>query len=208
MRWLALLPLLSLPALAEDHDGPDRIRAALNAEDWAAALALTGQALEDEPSAGLLRRLEAEAHRGTARDLQRSQGYGAALDYLETRLNHPVLAWSYARTCLWGGEELRGIEHLRASGLPPGDTIPGELELLSQLRRYDEVVSRASLLESDYPAWAGDWIQWAGGEAARRARLERRARRAAWVAAVGGLAFLAGALALFRLTRRPAPAPC
>lgn len=211
MRWLAvlLLPALpALPALAEDADAEVRIRASLNGEEWAKALAQVDAALDHDPSSGVLLRMRAEAHRGVARDLQRTQGYPAAIAYLERHLDHPVTAWAYARTCIWGGEERRGIDGLRESGLPPADTIPGEVELLSQLRRYDEVVQRASLLEAEYPAWAHDWTQWAGKAAEQRERLEERARRAAWVTAVGGLVFVGGALLVAWLTRRPTAASC
>jgi hypothetical protein len=182
MRAIALLLLLAAPVVADDA-------AAARAE-----LAEAEQALAAEPDNALAQRRWAKAARAVARVLQRTEGYQAAIEFLEARLTHPLTVEAYAEACLWGGQEERGVAHLRSSrGVAVRHRIGHELELLGYLRRYDEAARRAREVGWDEGA------RWAEERAARRARLLGRGVRAYWVAAIGFVVMAAAAVALYFL---------
>jgi len=129
--------------------------------------------------------------RARAREIRRESGYGAAIDYLERRLETPAALDAYADCCLWGGEEERGLRGLRASTVPARERAEAEIRLLVRLFRHREAAEVAG---------ANGWKEaeeWWGGEAALRDRLEARAHRARWLAALLALLLL-GAWALLR----------
>jgi hypothetical protein len=145
--------------------------------------------------------MRAQAIAGLARDLQRAQGYAAALDYLEPRLNHPHLTDRFGDICMWAGQEERAIRALRASPVALRDRIRAELEMMRSLGRFEEASRRARAV-----GWE-DAATYYGKTASRRARLAGRATRAVWVAAVGGFLILAAAGALFILAPAVPPPP-
>jgi hypothetical protein len=201
-----LLAVFALAALAR---AGDPVREALDREDHAGALALAEAALETRPGDGLLLYQRAMALVGLARERQREAGHAAAVDLLEGRLDHEVLAFAYGEACAWAGEEERGIAHLRASALPLGERIRPELDLLAHLRRYGEAAERAR--EAGRAGWppeqVDDWAAWAAENAALQGRLEGRARRAGRVAAAAGALVLLLAALLFRFAPAAPPAP-
>lgn len=196
VRGLLLLLLLAAAAAADEA----AIRAALDREDFATALREAEAALQADPDHGLLRYMRAQAVAGIARDLQRAEGYAAALDYLEPRLDHAHLTDRFAEICMWAGEEERAIRALRVSPVALQDRIRAELEMMRSLGRFEEAARRAAAVGWDEAA------SYYGEVARHRARLRGRARRAVWVALVGGLAILAAAAALFILAPE-APRP-
>jgi len=194
---LALLLLAGLVRADEraDERAAERARAAIAEERFEDAVALCEEALAASPGDGTLLYLRAGARCGVARMLQRARGYDAAIAYLESRLDHPVTAWAYAETCRWAGEEERGIEALRRSALALEDRIHAELDLLSYLRRYDEIAARAEIAGLDR------WARWARDEAARQSRVRGYTRRAWLVAALAAAVLLLGAGAALRVCR-------
>lgn len=198
MRTAAVVFLLALCCRAEDWD---EISAAVNGERFEHALRLADAARETGKKDGKLAWLRAKAVVGVARDLQRANGYPAALDYLELHLDHELSAYWYGQTCGWAGAELRGIQALRSSVLDPALRLNPELSLLGLLRRYEEIIDRAQEVGGEE---AASWGEWASKEAALRDRLAGRARRA-WTILVGALLVFGAAVgALFRLSPKPA----
>ncbi len=197
VRGLLFL-LLAVAAAAADEAA---IRAALDREDFATALREAEAALQATPDHGLLRYMRAQAIAGLARDLQRAEGYAAALDYLEPQLDHAYLTDRFAEICMWAGQEQRAIRALRASPVPLRDRIRAELEMMRSLGRFEDASHRAAAVGWDEAARYYDEV------ARHRARLTGRARRAVWVTVVGGLAILAAAGALFILAPAAPPPP-
>jgi hypothetical protein len=195
-----LLLLLPAAALADEA----AVREALEREDFGVALTRAEAALKEvsaEDSKGPLRYMRAQAVAGLARDLQRSEGYAAALDYLEPRLDHPHLTDRFAEICLWAGQEERAIRVLRASPVALRDRIRAELEMMRSLGRFEEASRRARAVGWEEAA------KYYGEVASHRARLTGRVQRAVWVAVVGGLLILAAAGALFILAPAARPPP-
>jgi hypothetical protein len=195
MRAAPLLLLLATAALAQED-----VRQALDAQRYSDALALAEAALRAEPQDKLLLDQRAQALCGLARDLRRERGYVAAIDFLETRLDHPRLVSAYADCCMWGSEEERGLRGVRGAGVAAADRLAAEVRLLERLFRFEEAAALAR---------AHGWkeaAEWAGAEAALRERFAARARRAGWAAAAG-VAALLGAWALLRRGARSASAP-
>jgi hypothetical protein len=201
MRVLGMLLLLAAAVRAQDPDrAQERVRALLDREEFPAALERAEAALRQHADHKGLLYQRAQARRGIARDLQRAQGYAAAIDYLERDLSHAVLAVAYAEACKWGGAELRGIDGLRRSTLPLELRLYPELDLLAQLRRYDEIASRAR--EAGDP----EWERWALELAGLRRNLVERAGRGKLVAFAAGAALLMLALLLAtKLAPQPPP---
>lgn len=197
LRGLVVLLLAAAGALADEA----AVRAALDREDFAAALEQAEAALRATPKSGLLRYMRAQAIAGLARDLQRREGYAAALDYLEPRLDHAHLTDRFAEICMWSGEEERGIRALRGSPVALRDRIRAELELMRSLGRFEDAAQRAAAVGWD------DAAKYYAEVARHRTRLRGRARRAVWVALVGALGILAAAAALFMLAPAAPPAP-
>ncbi|MHC4548118.1 MAG: hypothetical protein ACYTEZ_05010 [Planctomycetota bacterium] len=197
MKPLLVLLVLAAATLADEA----AVRAALDREDFAAALRLSESALQGHPDDGKLRYLRAQALAGLARDRQRERGYAAALDFLESRLTHPVVTDAFAETCLWAGEEERALRALRASEVALADRIRMELEMLRSLGRFRGAERRAR--EVGWP----EAEAWYRKKAAYRERLAGRARRAAWVAVGAGLTILAAAAVLFMRAPPPARRP-
>jgi len=178
------------------------LAAAVVADDGQAArdeLAAAEQALAADPGNALLQRSWAKAARAVARVLQRAEGYPAAMDFLETRLTHALTIEAYGEACLWGGQEERALKRIQAAReIPIRDRIKPELQLLYDLRRYDEAARRAREV-----GWK-EWADWAKKEAAMRDRLLGRGVRAYWVAAIAFVVMAAAALALFVLAPKKA----
>ena len=135
-----------------------------------------------------------------ARELRRAKGYAAAIDFLETRLDHTLVLRAYADCCLWGGEEERGLRGLRGAALPAKDRAEAEIRLLVRLFRHREAAAVAR-----EHGWT-EASAWWGAEAALRDRLAARERRGAKAAAAGFVALLV-LWALFRRAFRPSSAP-
>jgi hypothetical protein len=144
-----------------------------------------------------------------ARALRRAKGFAAAIDFLETRLDHPRVLHAYADCCLWGGEEERGLLGIGRASVGEADRLAAEVRLLVALYRYPEAAERARRLAATGPRehaeWARGEIAFAESAAALRERLSARATRAAWAAAMGVAALLV-AWALLRRTPAPASA--
>lgn len=134
---------------------------------------------------------KAKAVCAEAREIRREKGYAAAIDFLEPRLDHPLVLRAYADCCLWGGEEERGLRGIRGAVLPDRDRAEAEIRLLVLLFRHREA---AALAHEHGWKEAEDW--W-GAQAALRDRLRARAGRGAWLAAALALV-LVGAWALMR----------
>ena len=197
MRTAGAVLLFAAAVWAQDKAA---VREALDREDFGEALQRLDLARAAGGDEGPLRYLQAQAHVGVARDKQRAEGYGAALDYLEGRLTHALVATTFAMTALWAGEEERGLRGLRGSSVALRDRIKVEMDLLGALGRYGEAEARAR--EVGWPAAE----QWAREEAAARQALTDRAQRGRWVAAAAALAILlaAGLLAISCPAPRPA----
>jgi hypothetical protein len=196
IRTLLLLCVIALAARAQEEAEAllGRVRALV--ESGLAREALDMAERSDQDASPLHRLARAEAARATAGEIQRGEGHGAAVDFLEGYLDHKLTVVAYGESCAWAGEELRGIETLRARGVPTELGLASELYLLSLLGRFEEAVTRAT-----EEGWieAADWYR-AGAEL--DARLGSRARRGIWVSAVAGALILLAAFALFRLARR------
>ncbi len=190
MRWLLLL-LLAGPAFAQDVEN------LLDRERFEEARRIVEERLRNAPDNEVLKEQWAVAVRGQARDLQRADGYDAAIAFLEKNLAHRLLAQAYGETCLWAGREEHGVKVLRRCGLPIADRIHPELRLLAQLRRYDEIVKRAR------EAARTDWEEFGKEEAALRARLLGGITRGFRAALTALVVILLLSLALYRF----APAP-
>ncbi|MHC4934283.1 MAG: hypothetical protein ACYTGV_19090 [Planctomycetota bacterium] len=194
-RTLALLCILSFAASAQDgaENLLERVRALVESGLGREALELAERS--DLDASPLHRLARAEAARATAGEIQRVQGHGAAVDFLEGYLDHKLTVVAYGETCAWAGEEVRGIETLRAREIPADLGLASELYLLSLIGRVDEAVTRAT-----EEGWieAADWYR---PGADLDARLGSRARRGVWVSAVAGALLLLAALLLFRLAR-------
>jgi hypothetical protein len=196
MRVVAILLLVALCARAEKWDA---LKAVIEEERFEEALKLADEARSTNRDDGLLAWLRAQAVVGVARDLQRAKGYGAALEFFEGRLDHEVSAYWYARTCGWAGEEERGLAALRKSPVPAPLRLEAELNLLALLRRYEEIVARASEVGGE---GAADWIDWAREKAALRDRIAGRARVSITLSLV--VIGVAAAGVAITLVRRPA----
>ena len=188
---LLLLALQSSPL--------DRAEALLEQELFEPALRAIEEADRADPRWAPARD---RAVQGMARDLQRAEGYDAALRFLEERLESRAIIDCYTETCIWAGEEPRGLDRVRR--LDPALAHAGsyaEFQLLWARLDFAAIERRAR--EVDWP----EWEQWAREQQAKRDRFASRAARAWWVA-LGAAALLAGGCAiLFRLAgRRPAAA--
>lgn len=196
MRWLLLL-LLAGPVLAQD------VEHLLERERFEEARRIVEKRLLDDPQNRVLKEQWAVALRGQARDLQRVDGYGAAIALLEENLAHRLLAEVYGETCLWAGREEEGVLVLRRCGLPLADRIVPELQLLGHLRRYDELVARAveasRTVPRDEVAKCLAWEQYGREESAMRKRLLSGATRGRNAAVIALLSILLAAAVIHRL---------
>jgi len=195
-RVYPLLCLFALAASAKDDAEALLRRVRSLVENGRAREALELAERSDLDASPLHRLARAEAARATAGEIQRGEGHGAAVDFLEGYLDHRLTVVAYGETCAWAGEELRGIDTLRARRTPSELGLASELYLLSLLGRFEEAVMRAT-----QEGWA-EAAEWYRASADLHARLGSRARRGVWVSAVAGALILAAALALFRLARR------
>jgi len=201
-RALLALLLLAAAALAGEDAAAAaaRVRTLLDAGRPVEALPAAEAALAAHPGDKLLSLLRAQATCGIAQELQRAEGYEAAIDWLEPRLDHWVIAEAYANACLWGGEEERGLAGLAACAVPEDQRAGAEMRLLQYLYRYDEAAALARRV-----GWP-EAEAWALEQAAPRARLHARARRALKVALVAGGLLALAAVALYRLAPPARPA--
>jgi len=127
------------------------------------------------------------------REVQRAEGYGAALRMLEKRLDDWQAADTYARLCAWGGEEERGLEVLQHCSLPENVRVWARSDLLFAMGRFREAADAGRLAGKD-PAW----VEWAAEQAALRERLAARGRRALRISGAALVLLLAGVVALWR----------
>ena len=196
MRWFLLL-LLAGPVFAQD------VEDLLERERFQEARRVAEQRLRDDPDNKVLKEQWAVALRGHARDLQRAEGYDAAIAFLEKNLAHRVLAWAYGETCLWAGREAEGVQVLRGCGLPVAERIVPELQLLWRLRRYDELIARAReasrTVPEDEAAKCLAWEKFGREESAMRKRLLSGATRGRNAAIIALLSILLAAAAIHRL---------
>ncbi len=140
-----------------------------------------------------------EQTRARARELRREEGYQKAIEFLEGRLDHPLVLRAYADCCLWGGEEERGLRGLRGAKVAEAERADVEIQLLVRLFRHREAAEVARR-----HGWT-EAAEWWGDEAALRDRLRGRERRA-WCLAAAGAAALLAAWALLRWAFRPSSA--
>jgi len=199
VRTTVFLLLAALPLAAQDDGAAARVRGALDAGEHERALALAADGLRAAPHDGVLQYLQAQARCGMAQDLQRRDGYAAALAFLEPHAGtHALVTEAYARTALWAGEEERALGVLEAAVPEPADRVALELELLGHLRRYGEAAKRARAA-----GWE-DGAVWAEKRAALQERLEARGRRGGLVAGVAAVVLLGLAGIVLRAAPRRA----
>ncbi len=199
MRCLLLL-LLAGPLFAQD------VEDLLERERFQEARRVVEKRLRDDPNNKVLKEQWAVAVRGQARDLQRADGYDAAIAFLEKNLAHKVLAWAYGETCLWAGREAEGVKVLRGCGLPLAERIVPELQLLWRLRRYDELIARAQAASKTVPGnEVAAWEKFGRDESAMRKRLLSGATRGRNAAIIALLSILLAAAAIHRFA--PAATP-
>jgi hypothetical protein len=191
---------LALPAAGEDPVYEQIVELLENGKFEAATeqIALLEQA---QPKHAELSALRQQAAVGVARNLQRQDGYGAALDYLESRLEGRTIVQAYSETSVWAGAEQRGLETMRR--LPKAlrhQCAREELNLYWALHDFVGMEQRAR--EVEWP----EWIEFARNQGALRERFDGRTRRAWWVAGVGAALLAGGCLLLDRMARRRAAA--
>jgi len=168
----------------------DEAEARIDDEKFTEAL----QALEgaDEADARY-RPLRDHAVNGVARNLQRASGYRAALNWLEPRLESRTIVEHYVETCIWAGEEQRGIERLAALPGPlRKESFRAEMQLHWVRHDYATIEQRAR--EEGRPAWR----DWAREQRELRERFTYRAQRGWWVALFAALAIGAACFVLHR----------
>ncbi|MGQ0613039.1 MAG: hypothetical protein ACT4PV_04785 [Planctomycetaceae bacterium] len=127
------------------------------------------------------------------REVQRGEGYGAALRMLEEHLDDWRAADTYARLCAWGGEEERGIDVLERCALPENVRRWARSDLFLAMGRFQEAADEGRRAGKD-----SAWVEWARQQAALRERLRARGVRAIRVSAAALLLLLAGAVTLWR----------
>ena len=187
MRLLLALIALCATAFPQGDAGETvrKIKDLIQEERYADALAGATQALLAKPNSVVLLDQRALAIRGIARDLQRAEGYTAAVRYLEQNLTHWKLAEAFGETCLWSGREEHGLATLRACNLTLMARIVPELTLLARLHRYDEVIARANEAKQSMDWKALDrWVVYGKREAELRANLNGQKERARAVASI------------------------
>jgi len=188
MRSLALVLLLAPSALAQDYD---RLTEWVEAEEFERAYevlgAITTPNTDDDPFWELWTR----AVKGVARDRQRAAGYGVAIEFLEAHLDTKPIVDHYAETCIWSGEELRGLRNIRALQQPLRDAAThAEFQLLWVRQDYAAMEARA--VETNWTSW----IEFARKQRELRERFENRTTRAWWVA-LGGIGVILCACLIF-----------
>ena len=121
--------------------------------------------------------------RGVARDRQRVGGYMPAIEFLEAHLNAKAIVDDYTETCIWAGEEARGLRKLRALPQPLRDQcVVAELQFHWVRQDYAAIEKRAQEVDRQ------DWVGWAREQGALRERFTERTSRAWWVTIVGVVA--------------------
>lgn len=144
--------------------------------------------------------LAAEKAPAEVREAQRTRGYLAAIALLQPRIADWHDADAFARLCAWAGEEERGLQALRGAPIPQAQRSWSRADLLLLLGRFPEAIA-----EGRTAGKGQDWIDWAEGQSAIRARLQGRGSRAILVAAGAAAGVLALGAALFRLAPPTAP---
>ena len=169
----------------------DRAVAHLKAERFDQALAELEQA---DPSDARYAETRDGAVKGFARELQRADGYAAALRFLERHLESRALVDHYVEVCIWGGEEQRGLDQVgRLSGAMQPFSRFAELQLHWVLLDFD---SMARIARDE--GWS-DWAEYAEKQGALRRRFAERAARGWWVALWAALAMGGVCLVLRKL---------
>jgi hypothetical protein len=135
--------------------------------------------------------------RGVARNRQRKGGYAEAIDFLEAHLDTRPLVYDYADTCIWAGEEQRGLRTLKALPQPMrDDCVYAEFRLHFVRQDYTALEARAREVN-----WQS-WIDYAREQRELRERFAYRTTRAWWVAALATIAILLACFATDRVLRR------
>ena len=186
MRRVALLLLLLCSWSAAEETPVDRATVQIENEDFAAAMK-TLEPLVPQRTEPVLD-LWGKAIRGVARDLQREGGYAPALDFYERHLDTRLIVGDYRETCIWAGEEQRGLRTIAALPQPFRDRCAeSEFHLHWVLLDFAAMERRAR--EVKWPAW----IEFAVEQRALRERFAERRNRAWWIAIGGAIALVAGA---------------
>jgi len=199
MRTLAVVLVLTSAALAQDYD---RLTEWIEAEQFERAYEVLRKArVADVKDEGVWWELWGRAVKGVARDRQRKSGYGAAIEFLEGHLESKPIVDHYAETCIWAGEEARGLRRIRALRQPLRDeSTHAEFQLLWVRQDYAGMEARA--LETNWTSW----VEFARKERELRERFEGRTTRAWWVALGGIGAILCVVFVVDRLFVRSAEA--
>lgn len=170
----------------------DRAQELIENEQFADALALVESGEGDR-----FRDLRNRAIRGVSRDLQRAEGYGAAIDYLEPRLETRFLVDHYVEACLWGGQEDRALRTIVA--------LPKEFRERCAAAEFQIYLARLDFATLEKRASEVNWVEWV--DYAREQRLLREGFVAhtsrAWVVFWVALGLMTGAVTLaWRAARR------
>ena len=135
---------------------------------------------------------------GVARDLQRVEDHGAAVDYLEQRLDNEEIVSQYVEVCIWAGEESRALAGIAA--------LPRELReqcAIAEFQIHWVRLDFETLERRARETGEDTWVKYAQEQRALREGFAKHARRAWWIV-VGGGALMAGLW--FVLFRRLSPA--
>ena len=176
MRALVALFLLAGAATAD----LDRVTDLVEAEEFERAYKLMQSDPAQDTEDGRFWDLWQRAVRGVARNKQRVGGYEPALEFLEDHLDTVALVDDYTETCIWAGEEARGLQRIRE--LSPSmrkRCVVAEFQLHWVRQDYATFEQRA--IEMDKPKWAA----FAREQRELRERFTHRTTRAWWVALLG-----------------------
>jgi len=180
-----LVGLLVLSGLAAAELDFDRVTEWVEAEEFERAYEVLHA--DPAPDRGDARfwDLWQRAVRGVARNRQRRGGYGEAIAFLEDHLDTRSLVEDYAETCIWAGEEQRGLDRMGALPQPMRDRCAyAEFQLHWVRQDYAALEQRAR--EVGRPKW----VDFAREQRELRERFDNRTTRAWWVTILGTLAIL------------------
>ena len=200
MNRLAILMALLIAAVARAQDPIDLAVEQLEAERFEDAMR-TLEPLRSDPGANEeVLGLWQDALRGVARDVQRVRGYAAALEFLEQHLDSRSIIADYVETCIWAGDEERGLRTIAALPQPLRDRC-AHSEFQLHYKRLDFAALERRAREVKWQSW----IDFASKERKLRERFDDRRTRAIWVAVIGSLVIALGGWGVVRLLARPVP---
>jgi hypothetical protein len=180
MRTLLALSLFACIVSAEVDF--DRVTELVEAEQFEQAYAILKDSPAPDGEDARFWDLWQRAVRGVARNRQRVGGYTPALEFLEQHLDTEALVGDYTETCIWAGEEERGLRTLR--GLPAAmrdRCAVAEFQFYWIRQDYTAMERRAR--EVNRP----DWVRFAREQHELRERFAERTGRA-WRVALFGIA--------------------